>query len=180
MQIIGLYVMNFAINVMQGPGRSLIPDLVPEQQQDFANSMCSFMMGVANLVACYLGSIDISSSMPIFPSNFFAMFAIGLLFLIFGVMPTLLFAKEAKQDPSKIPPKTNVFKSIYAAAKVIPPKLLRACIVYFFAWMGFFPFQICMFLYFHSAKFGGRGGGPLSFISIHFSLFSKNIVHFLS
>lgn len=155
--ILGLYVMNFAINIMQGPARALIADTVPESQQQFANSMATLMMGGANLFAYGMGSQDLVSVFPFFGSNFIALFSIGLIFVVLGVTPTLIFAEEkALTDDHKPKVKFLVFfKKILVAMRTMPRPLLRVCVLYFFCWCAFQPFQLYITDFFGRDVYGG-------------------------
>eukprot|EP00033_Pygsuia_biforma_P000427 GCRY01000508.1.p1 GENE.GCRY01000508.1~~GCRY01000508.1.p1 ORF type:complete len:477 (-),score=69.24 GCRY01000508.1:456-1886(-) len=145
--VLGLYILNFAINVMQGPCRTLITDLVPQSQQQMANALCSFMMACANVICNFAGSFNIVNLFPFFKTNYIAMFIFSVFFLILSVTITLLCSHETplqlKQKEADVDSKEpNVLAVIWKAARNMPGPLLRLGIVYAFCWMAYNPFQL--------------------------------------
>lgn len=46
-QMLGLALMNLMVNVMQGPARTLVNDVVPEEKLQLGNAMVSTVMGMS-------------------------------------------------------------------------------------------------------------------------------------
>ena len=55
--IIALLITNISINIIQGPSRTLVGDVVPMAQQKSANSMASLMLGVATSIDALVAGI---------------------------------------------------------------------------------------------------------------------------
>ena len=119
--IIALLITNVSINVIQGPSRTLVGDVVPLKQQSSANSMASLMLGVATVITNLIGGLDIASKTGLNRYKIYTeqlTFIAGGVFIIIGVVITLIVAKEEQlRDPPK---KQNPFKEIYAAARAMP------------------------------------------------------------
>jgi len=50
----GLALMNLMVNVMQGPARTLVNDVVPEEKLQLGNAMVSTVMGKCNIISAYI------------------------------------------------------------------------------------------------------------------------------
>mmetsp|Transcript_15168 Transcript_15168/g.26474 ORF Transcript_15168/g.26474 Transcript_15168/m.26474 type:complete len:657 (-) Transcript_15168:45-2015(-) len=58
--ITGFFFLDFSINAIQGPLRTLLTDVVPPHQLAQGNACMALMVGFGNLVGSWLGAIDLS------------------------------------------------------------------------------------------------------------------------
>lgn len=156
--VFGLWILNIAINVLQGPSRSLVNDLSPKDQLFEGQSVVTLMMSFANLLGNLAGAVKLTSYFPFFPSDNYAIFSIGIIVIFISVIPTLLFAKEWKHI--RTPNQNSVasqsqFSKIIGALKGMNSAQLKAASVLFMCWFAYFPFQIFMTDFMGSAVYKG-------------------------
>lgn len=159
--IIALLITNVSINIIQGPSRTLVGDVVPLAQQKSANSMASLMLGVATVITNLLGGLDIATRTGLDKHGIYTeqlTFIAGGVLIVIGVVITMIVAKEEQlRDPPK---KQNPFKEIFAAAKGMPKPVLRIGILIMLSWMAYMPFQIELTDFFGVVVFGGDPTNP--------------------
>ena len=159
--IIALLITNISINIIQGPSRTLVGDVVPMAQQKSANSMASLMLGVATVITNLLGGLDVATKTGLSKHGIYTeqlTFIAGGVLIVIGVVITMIVAKEEQlRDPPK---KQNPFKEIFAAAKAMPKPVLRIGILIMLSWMAYMPFQIELTDFFGVVVFGGDPTNP--------------------
>ncbi|KAF4986800.1 hypothetical protein FDECE_15762 [Fusarium decemcellulare] len=143
--VIGVYVLDFAINTVQAAIRAFIVDCAPAHQQEAANAMASRITGFGNIVGYIAGYIDLPQHVGFLgKTQFQVLCAIASVALAFTIFVSTAFIKErdprlegpAKKDrPNVIAFFFTIFKSI----KRLPLQIKRVCEVQFCAWIGFFP-----------------------------------------
>lgn len=159
--------MNLFVNVIQGPARAVVVDLVrPDRQQD-GNAMVSGVMGVSGVLANVVGAQLFFTAAP-----YRNLFFIGVGFVLASVIPTMLAAKEKRFDPSEhtlvggvgsgasseVARRTGVagaFYKIYFAFRTIPRKMILVVLVYFFSWCAYSPYMIYITTWFGDNVYGG-------------------------
>ncbi|ELR25627.1 transporter, major facilitator subfamily protein [Acanthamoeba castellanii str. Neff] len=97
--IAGLWIMNVAVNIMQGPARALVADVVDAEYQQLGNAMVSCTMGLAAVIgnvvgAQFLGTSEpyvylFSSSLSVTPPG-----SMGIGLVLASTIPTLIVAGE--------------------------------------------------------------------------------------
>jgi len=150
--IVGLWIINLAANVMQGPGRALIADIIPPESQNLGNAMVVNTMAMANIIANVVGAQFLETSDP-----YRYLFFIGAAFTGLACIPTLIVAREIPYSPEKkesISP-VAVFKKIGIAFSTMPSSVLRIAIVFFFSWCAYTPFMVFGTSYFAINVFHG-------------------------
>jgi len=90
--MLGLALMNLMVNVMQGPARTLVNDVVPEEKLQLGNAMVSTVMGLANIIANIIGALFITVKDP-----YFFLFILGVEFVIFIDPDHVLCKRETIQ-----------------------------------------------------------------------------------
>lgn len=149
---IALAIVNIAINIVQSPSRTLIADLVPKHQQVYANTVASFMLGLASVITNLIGGVNPTKLTDGKFTNETATIIIGSIFMVIGVVITCIIAKE--KPFTGIKTKTSFFKDTFRALKQMPKPVFRISVVYFFSWMAYFPFQICCTNFFINDIYG--------------------------
>jgi len=156
--ISGLWIMNLCVNIIQGPARAIIADIVPEDKQQAGNAMVSGVMGLAAVTANIVGAQFFDTSQP-----YRWLFIIGVVFLLLSCLPTMIVAKEERYTPTEgineeEKEKTNIigiFIKIFRGFKNMPNTMVRVTIVYFLSWAAFSPFMIYITSYFGVNVYGG-------------------------
>lgn len=140
--IISFALLDFSINAIQGPIRTLLVDLSPPTQQEQINAWFAYMASFGNLSATLLGSLDLVSIFPLFGSQITALYSIGALFVLLSTLPVILLAKERCDAISK-GLDSNRRVSILKAWNSFPDTAKNAFWVNFCTWYAFFT----MFIY---------------------------------
>jgi solute carrier family 45 protein 1/2/4 len=161
--VFGFYVLDFAINCIQGCSRALLVDIASRQEQDVINAYASFMISLGSIAGYATGFIDLSSAFHVHAqsSQFMVLCAISCSVLITTTCITCLSVKErsfqisgdqfggvaSSLDPCNCgfievywKPMIQPFKDVLSELRKLPPSIQRVCNVQFFAWLGWFPF----------------------------------------
>lgn len=154
--VIGIYVLDIAINTVQAAIRALIVDCAPAHQQEEANSMASRVTGVGNILGYLAGYVDLPVYFWFLGNNQFkilcAIASIGLAASI-ALSTTFIPERDPRLDGSPKKRTPNIFAfffNIFRSIKRMPPQTKRVCQVQFCAWVGFFP------LLFYSSSYIGE------------------------
>jgi len=153
-----LFIINVSINVLQGPSRALIGDLVPKGQQVLANIIGSAMISFAAIVTNLVGGLQLSKRLGTGTNDEFLLFVTGGALVSLSVLITLICAPE--EPLTEIPARENPFIEIFNAARKMPPAISSIANIYFFSWMAYFPFQVAITDYFGTDVFGGKSNPP--------------------
>ncbi|EXK41986.1 hypothetical protein FOXG_01930 [Fusarium oxysporum f. sp. lycopersici 4287] len=143
--VIGVYVLDFAINTVQASIRAFIVDCAPAHQQESANAMASRITGFGNIVGYIAGYVDLTRHLGFLgKTQFQILCAIACFALALTVFVSTAFIKE--RDPRLDGPAKkeqqgvfSFFFTIFKSIKRLPPQIKRVCEVQFCAWVGFFP-----------------------------------------
>lgn len=143
--VIGVYVLDFAINTVQAAIRAFIVDCAPAHQQEAANAMASRLTGIGNIVGYAAGYFDLPHVFWFFGNTQFKVLcAIACVALAATVVLSTSVIRE--RDPRlDAPPKQRrrgvlaFFFTIFKSIRRLPPQVKRVCQVQFFSWVGFFP-----------------------------------------
>ncbi|KAH3744364.1 transporter, major facilitator subfamily protein [Pelomyxa schiedti] len=154
--ITGLWVMNVFVNAVQGPARAIVSDIVDADRQQEGNAMVSGVMGVAAIIASVAGAQFFMT-----PDPYRNLFFIGVLFLYFSCVPTLLAGKEEqhtltekeKAEGSNI---LVVFLKIYQGFRYMPRKMIIVVVVFFLSWAAYSPYMIYITTFFGVNIYGGN------------------------
>ncbi|KPM40636.1 hypothetical protein AK830_g5904 [Neonectria ditissima] len=143
--VIGVYVLDFAINTVQASIRAFIVDCAPAHQQEAANAMASRITGFGNIVGYIAGYADLTKHLWFLGRTQFqvlcAIACIALGLTIF-VSTALIRERDPRLDgPAQKdrPNPVSFFFTIFKSIERLPPQIKRVCEVQFFAWIGFFP-----------------------------------------
>ncbi|WZH44875.1 major facilitator superfamily domain-containing protein [Fusarium acuminatum] len=143
--VIGVYVLDFAINTVQASIRAFIVDCAPAHQQESANAMASRITGFGNIVGYIAGYVDLTRHLGFLgKTQFQILCAIACVALASTVFVSTAIIKE--RDPRLDGPASkeshsvfSFFFTIFKSIKRLPPQIKRVCEVQFCAWVGFFP-----------------------------------------
>ncbi|KAI9672061.1 MAG: hypothetical protein M1831_001874 [Alyxoria varia] len=141
-----VYVLDFAINVIQAGIRAYIVDSAPTHQQESANAMAGIITGAGSIVGYLFGYADLPKLFPFLGhTEFQVLCAIASAAMILTVAVSCLSIPE--KDPQQFGAPSDrergvigFFKSLFFSIRRLPPQVRRVCIAQIFAWIGWFPF----------------------------------------
>ncbi|KAI5465850.1 major facilitator superfamily domain-containing protein [Mariannaea sp. PMI_226] len=142
--VIGVYVLDFAINTVQAAIRAFIVDCAPAHQQEAANAMASRMTGFGNIAGYIAGYVNLPKYLWFLGrTQFQILCAFASILLILAVlMSSIIPERDPRLEgpaPKDRPNVLSFFFTIFKSIKRLPPQIKRVCQVQFFAWIGFFP-----------------------------------------
>ena len=132
--IIAFFILFVAANCIQGPGRAIIGDLVPDSQQAIGNNIASWIFGLGTVITNLIGGLNLSQYTEHF-KGYGLIFVLGIIFIIVSSTLTIICGKEEQVIENV--ERENPFKELYIALTTMPKPMARISIVYFFSWMGF-------------------------------------------
>lgn len=143
--VIGIYILDFAINTVQAAIRAFIVDCAPAHQQEAANAMASRVTGVGNIVGFIAGFADLPTYLWFLGNTQFKVLC-TLACIALGATvvwsTTVIRERDPRNDgppPSNRPGLFAFFFSLFKSIRRLPPQVKRVCEVQFCAWVGFFP-----------------------------------------
>ncbi|KHN95156.1 Major facilitator superfamily domain, general substrate transporter [Metarhizium album ARSEF 1941] len=143
--VIGVYVLDIAINTVQAAIRAFFVDCAPAHQQEEANAMASRATGIGNIMGFVAGYVNLPTYLWFLGNSQFkilcAVASIGLAITI-ALSTASIRERNPRTDGSpikKTPNFVTFFFNIFKSIKRLPPQTKRVCQVQFFAWVGFFP-----------------------------------------
>ena len=145
--VIGVYILDFAINTVQAAIRAFIVDCAPPHQQEAANAMASRVTGFGNIVGYIAGYVNLPAHLPFLGNTQFKVLCVLASFALAATIAlSTTFIQErnprlhdSPHTPSNRPNAFSFFLTISQSIKRLPPQIKRVCQVQFCAWIGFFP-----------------------------------------
>lgn len=131
---ISLLLLNFSIQLIQKPSRSIVDDLVPQGQQAIANLVSSLILSLSFILTGFASYLISTFSEE---KNIF-LFAITAVFI--SVSVTLFTGKEEPLLISKENHLKNPLFDIFSSFKSMPTVILRILFVYLLCWSSYYPF----------------------------------------
>ncbi|KAJ3478840.1 hypothetical protein NLG97_g8470 [Lecanicillium saksenae] len=154
--VIGIYVLDFAINALQAAIRAFIVDCGPAHQQEAANAMASRLIGIGNILGFIAGYVNLTKPLWFFGhTQFQILCAIACISLTITVAISCIFVHERdpRENGAVAPKNPSVFIffiKLFKSIQRLPPQIKRVCQVQFCGWVGFFP------LLFYSSSYIGE------------------------
>lgn len=141
-----VYLLDFAINVIQAATRAFIVDCTPTHQQEAANAWASRVTGVGNILGYLAGYVDLPQHLPwLGDSQFKVLCALACA----GMASTLGLSCAAvrERDPALLEPPTAgaggalaFVRSLARSMRALPRQIRMVCLVQVCAWVAWFPF----------------------------------------
>ena len=137
-----IWVIDACVNMSQVPYRALIPDCVPQHQNQLANSIMNAAFGVGSVIA--LGTAPLLGLMGV-EMSVFQQFLMASVAMILTIGYSSMVIKEPRlpavvATPDDKPP--SLLDGLKALLKA-SPEVYKLCAVQFFTWIGI----MCMFMY---------------------------------
>lgn len=154
--VIGIYVLDVAINALQAAIRAFIVDCGPAHQQEAANAMASRLIGVGNILGFIAGYINLTKPLWFLgETQFQILCAIASICLTITVVISCVSVHERdpRENGAAAPKNPGIFVffvTVFKSIKRLPPRIKRVCQVQFCGWVGFFP------LLFYSSSYIGE------------------------
>ena len=143
--VLGIYVLDIAINTVQAAIRAFMVDCAPAHQQELANAMASRLTGIGNIVGFVAGYINLPEYLWFLGDTQFKILCV-IACIALGLTIALSTSIIQERDPrldgplaKATPGIVSFFFGIFKSIKRLPPRTKRVCQVQFFAWVGFFP-----------------------------------------
>ncbi|KAF2095058.1 hypothetical protein NA57DRAFT_79547 [Rhizodiscina lignyota] len=144
--VVFVYVLDFAINVLQAAIRAFIVDCAPTHQQSTANAWASRIQGVGNITGYIFGFLNLPKIFPFLgDTQFKVLCAIAsfLMLLTSGISCASIQERDPRLEGDLLEHDSGIiafFKSLYHSIRRLPPQITKVCQVQFAAWIGWFPF----------------------------------------
>ncbi|KAF2012721.1 hypothetical protein BU24DRAFT_257875 [Aaosphaeria arxii CBS 175.79] len=143
--VLFVYVLDFAINVIQAGIRAFIVDCAPTHQQESANAWIMRTSGAGNILGYLAGNIKLPQYLPFLgDTQFKVLCAIAsfIMALTVGISCVAVEERDPRFDGEAQVEEGLLafFKSLYRSVRKLPLQIKRVCQVQFFAWIGWFPF----------------------------------------
>ncbi|KAK7520905.1 uncharacterized protein IWZ02DRAFT_272525 [Phyllosticta citriasiana] len=143
--VLMVYVLDFAINVIQAAIRAFVVDCAPTHQQEAANAWIMRTSGTGNILGYLSGFVNLPKYFPFLgDSQMKVLCAIAC--LVLAVTVTISCTTISERDPrSEGVPDSHggllgFFKNLFRSIKRLPPQISKVCQVQLAAWIGWFPF----------------------------------------
>ncbi|KAF2087025.1 MFS general substrate transporter, partial [Saccharata proteae CBS 121410] len=143
--VVMVYVLDFAINVIQAGIRAFVVDCAPTHQQETANAWIMRTTGTGNILGYLSGYIDLPKIFPwLGDTQMKVLCAIACFALAVTVTISCSTVQErdprTERDPVSQEGIIAFFKSLYNSVQRLPPQVRKVCEVQLAAWIGWFPF----------------------------------------
>ena len=145
--VLWVYVLDFAINVVQAAIRAFIVDNAPTHQQEDANAWAGRLTGFGSILGYLSGYVDLPRRFPIFGDSQFKVLCV---FASFSICTTVAiscaYIKERDPRLDGPPPVrerltvVTFFKHSFRSMRRLPPQIRKVMEAQFFNWFGWFPF----------------------------------------
>lgn len=173
--IIAFFLLDFSIQVVQAPIRTLLIDTVHPAQRNTANAYLAAFIGVGNLGGGILAAAHLSQKIPLFPSDVQAVFTTTSTLALISIIPTLVVVEDHSLEDELLgghidetaslesgdQTRSTLRMSSVQAFLNIPRPFWRVFAVQFCTWCGFFTIFVHITAWVGQDVFGGDGSAPV-------------------
>nr|POE56505.1 general alpha-glucoside permease [Quercus suber] len=144
--ILMIYVLDFAINVIQAAIRAFIVDNAPTHQQDSANAWATRLTGIGSIVGYLFGYTDLPKYLWFFGDTQFkilCMIASLAMIITLTISCLAITERDPRLEGEPMLQEAGVFaffRNLFRSVRRLPQQINAVCQVQFFAWIGWFPF----------------------------------------
>ena len=152
-----------AVNVFQGPARSLIGDILNKEQQEVGMTISSIMLGVASIITNMIGGLGYFINSESYSNSTTTItLVVTAVCMIVTTTITCIVGKE-QQFTGQLE-KTNVFAKIFKNIFHMEKPVIRVAIALVFSMMGFYPYNTKITSFFSTEVFPeGQSAKGLNF-----------------
>lgn len=143
--VLFVYVLDFAINVLQAALRAFVVDCAPMHQQEAANAWIMRTQGMGNILGYLAGFIKLPNYLPWLGHTQFKVLC-AIASLTMAITVTISCSTVQERDPrfDAAPQRQkgigDFFRALFRSVRKLPDQIRKVCEVQFFAWIGWFPF----------------------------------------
>jgi solute carrier family 45 protein 1/2/4 len=130
-----------AINTIQGNARSIIGDIVPDEQQDLAFTISSVLIGLGSIITNLIGGIAYFIDSKEYQDQSVTIILITCSIIIIVSLLITVFSAKEQQFTGELED-TNVFKKLFKAITNMSKPMSRAALMLTISWVGFYSFLI--------------------------------------
>ncbi|KAF2142919.1 uncharacterized protein K452DRAFT_226029 [Aplosporella prunicola CBS 121167] len=140
-----IYVLDFAINVIQAAIRAFVVDNAPTHQQESANAWIMRTTGTGNILGYLSGYVNLPKLFPFFGNTQMKVLC-AIACLALAITVAISCSAISERDPRHEPEPASqggvisFFTNLYHSVRRLPPQIVRVCQVQLAAWIGWFPF----------------------------------------
>ena len=142
--VVAVFLLDFAVNVVQASGRALIVDSLPTDEQETGNAYASKLVATGHLVGYLMGYVDLRSVFFFLgDSQFKIVVFLACAALIVAIAVTCRSVEErvlVDRGFSKGQSVIGILVSIKNVFKTISTKTKLICLVQVLSWHAWFPF----------------------------------------
>lgn len=163
-----------SINAFQGPGRSIIADLLPESLLNKGFAMGAMYQGLGAVITNLIGGIGYFINSPKYQKSTFALTLSIVSFTVFvSLTITIIHSKETQYfDQNE---KVNIFKKLWDSMVHMSKPMARASFSMTMSWVGITAFFVKLTTFFSVEVFTSDHDKGLCF-----GLFVTAVVNFIS
>lgn len=144
--VISFWLLDFSVNCIQGPVRTMVTDLLPNHQHEQGNSWFSFMASLGNFSANILGSISLVKYLPFFRTQTQALYVIGAILVSLSLIPALITVPNhpagsrrlIRVDSLSKDPSAGIIATFMKSFREMPRAVRSVLWVQFCSWFAWF------------------------------------------
>ncbi|KAF4510780.1 hypothetical protein G6O67_002646 [Ophiocordyceps sinensis] len=143
--VLSIYIVDFAINVVQSCARSLVVDTLPLERQQTGAAWTSRMCAIGHVIGYAAGSVDLVAlfGTTLGHTQFQQLTVIAAVAILGSAALTCWAVTErvlVSADDAKSQSIANVLRQIHHTLRHLSPRIQAICWSQFWAWIGWFPF----------------------------------------
>ncbi|RDA84457.1 hypothetical protein CP532_2139 [Ophiocordyceps camponoti-leonardi (nom. inval.)] len=143
--VLTIYVVDFALNVVQSCARSLVVDTLPLEQQQTGAAWWSRMAAIGHVIGYAAGSVDLVSLFGTTLGD--AQFQQLTVMAAWAMLASTALTCWAVTEPVLVLPvgarrksMADVLHQVFRTLRRLSPRIQAICWAQFWAWIGWFPF----------------------------------------
>ncbi|RCI15686.1 hypothetical protein L249_3448 [Ophiocordyceps polyrhachis-furcata BCC 54312] len=143
--VVTIYVVDFALNVVQSCARSLVVDTLPLEQQQTGAAWWSRMAAIGHVIGYAAGSVDLVSLLGTALGD--AQFQQLTVMAAWAMLASTALTCWAVTEPVLVLPAgarrksiADVLHQVFRTLRRLSPRIQAICWAQFWAWIGWFPF----------------------------------------
>ncbi|XP_044724792.1 MFS/sugar transport protein [Hirsutella rhossiliensis] len=143
--VLSIYIVDFAINVVQSCARSLVVDTLPLERQQTGAAWTSRMCAIGHVIGYAAGSVDLVQLLgtTLGDSQFQQLTVIASVAMLGSTALTCWAVTErvlVSPEDAKSQTILGVLRQIHHTLRHLTPRIQAICWAQFWAWIGWFPF----------------------------------------
>lgn len=138
--VVGVYALNFGLNVVEAASRAFITDCAPRHQQEAANGMASRGIAVGSLVGFLAGCLNLATYLPFLgTSHFKVLCAVASALLALSILMSAGLISEADPNERYRSTEKSVGHRLWDTLRGLSPQIRTLFAVQALTCFAFFP-----------------------------------------